>query len=93
MTVDEWLNACTQNPDDDLTRLAFADWLEERGDAERADFIRLRVELWSQELQDKRQRNGADERVKQHRERWRVTLAVVANPVNWGRLDWNQMES
>jgi hypothetical protein len=31
--------------------------------------------------------------VKQHRERWRVTLAVVANPVNWGRLDWNQMES
>jgi hypothetical protein len=61
--------------------------VEEWGDAERADSIRLRVELWSQELQDKRERNGAEELVKQHQERWTVALAVVANPVWWWRLD------
>jgi uncharacterized protein (TIGR02996 family) len=80
VTESDFLNACADNPDDDLTRLAFADWLEEKGDAERADFIRLRVELWSQELQDKRERNGAEDLLKHHRERWTVALAVVANP-------------
>jgi uncharacterized protein (TIGR02996 family) len=87
MTEADFLTACADNPDDDLTRLAFADWLEERGDAERADFIRLRVELWSQELQDKKEWTGAEDRLKQHRERWTVALAVVANPVWWQRFD------
>ncbi len=45
MTLDEWLDACADNPDDDLTRRAFADWLEESGDADRAQFIRLKLEL------------------------------------------------
>src|SRR5262249_29705794 len=36
------------DPDDDLPRLAYADWLEERGDADqlaRADFIRAQIAL------------------------------------------------
>ena len=32
------------NPDDDLARLVFADYLEEHGDGDRAEFIRLQVE-------------------------------------------------
>jgi uncharacterized protein (TIGR02996 family) len=37
--------AIAANPDDDAPRLAFADWLEERGDAARADFVRDQVRL------------------------------------------------
>jgi uncharacterized protein (TIGR02996 family) len=32
------------NPDNDLRRLVFADWLEEHGEAARAEFIRLQIE-------------------------------------------------
>jgi uncharacterized protein (TIGR02996 family) len=41
---DAFLNAILAAPDDDLVRLVFADWLEERagpGDGNRAEFIRL----------------------------------------------------
>ena len=34
-----------QHPEDDSARLVYADWLEEHGDIERADFIRVQVEL------------------------------------------------
>jgi len=33
-----------EHPDDDLARLVFADYLEEHGDGDRAEFIRLQVE-------------------------------------------------
>jgi uncharacterized protein (TIGR02996 family) len=40
-----FLDAIAEAPDDDLPRLAYSDWLEDRGDADRAEFIRLQVEL------------------------------------------------
>jgi uncharacterized protein (TIGR02996 family) len=33
------------HPDDDLPRLAFADWLEEQGEAEHAELVRVQIEL------------------------------------------------
>jgi uncharacterized protein (TIGR02996 family) len=33
------------NPDDDTPRLVYADWLEDHGDADRAEFVRAQVEL------------------------------------------------
>jgi uncharacterized protein (TIGR02996 family) len=36
-----FLQAILENPDDDAPRLIFADWLEERGNSDRAEFIRL----------------------------------------------------
>jgi uncharacterized protein (TIGR02996 family) len=39
-----FLNAVIDRPDDDLLRLVFADFLEERGEADRAEFIRLQIE-------------------------------------------------
>jgi uncharacterized protein (TIGR02996 family) len=39
------LNAIIAAPEDDLPRLVYADWLEEHGRAERAEFIRLECEL------------------------------------------------
>lgn len=41
---DELLQAILENPDDDQLRLVYADWLEERGDSARAEFIRLQIE-------------------------------------------------
>jgi uncharacterized protein (TIGR02996 family) len=39
------LKAIIDDPQDDLPRLAFADWCEENGDDTRAEFIRVQVEL------------------------------------------------
>lgn len=39
------------NPTDDVPRLIFADWLEERGEPERANFIRVQCELAKDEKQ------------------------------------------
>jgi uncharacterized protein (TIGR02996 family) len=38
------LRAICDEPTDDTVRLVYADWLEENGDAERAEFIRVQVE-------------------------------------------------
>jgi uncharacterized protein (TIGR02996 family) len=39
------LRGVIDSPEDDLPRLAYADWLDENGKGERADFIRLQVRL------------------------------------------------
>lgn len=40
-----FLDSIIAAPDDDAPRLIYADWLEERGDSERAEFIRVQCEL------------------------------------------------
>lgn len=40
-----FLAAIDADPDDRTARLAFADWLDEHGDADRAEFVRVRAEL------------------------------------------------
>jgi uncharacterized protein (TIGR02996 family) len=39
------LNACRAAPADDTPRLVLADWLDEHGDGDRAEFVRLQCEL------------------------------------------------
>jgi uncharacterized protein (TIGR02996 family) len=39
------VNALHSNPRDDTLRLVYADWLEERGENDRAGYLRLQVEL------------------------------------------------
>ncbi len=39
------LAACRARPGDDLPRLVLADWLDENGQPERAEFVRVQVEL------------------------------------------------
>jgi len=39
------LRAVLAAPDDDAPRLVFADWLDEVGETERAEFIRIQVEM------------------------------------------------
>ena len=40
-----FMQAILDAPDDDTPRLIFADWLDEHGEAERAEFIRVQCEL------------------------------------------------
>src|SRR5688572_20997900 len=42
---DAFLADIIANPDDDGPRLVYADWLEDNGQPERAEFIRLQIEL------------------------------------------------
>jgi uncharacterized protein (TIGR02996 family) len=39
-----FLGAILEDPDDDTPRLVYADWLDEHGNAERAELIRLQIE-------------------------------------------------
>jgi uncharacterized protein (TIGR02996 family) len=45
MSDEAFLKAICDNPDDDLPRLIYADWLDERGDLNSAEFIRLQCAL------------------------------------------------
>lgn len=40
-----FLAVIAENPDDDTPRLVFADWLQDNGQPERAEFIRAQIEL------------------------------------------------
>jgi uncharacterized protein (TIGR02996 family) len=42
---DAFLQDILEHPEDDAPRLVYADWLEEHGNAERAEFIRVQCEL------------------------------------------------
>jgi uncharacterized protein (TIGR02996 family) len=43
-TGEDLLRAIAESPEDDALRLVYADWQEERGDADRAAFIRAQIE-------------------------------------------------
>jgi uncharacterized protein (TIGR02996 family) len=45
MTDEAFLKDIVESPDDDTPRLIYADWLEDHGNADRAEFIRAQVEL------------------------------------------------
>jgi uncharacterized protein (TIGR02996 family) len=47
MKHDGFLRAICESPDEDAPRLIYADWLDENGDADRAEFIRLQCALES----------------------------------------------
>src|SRR4051794_27217534 len=45
MTPEAFLGDIIEHPDDDAPRLVYADWLDENGNPERAEFIRAQVRL------------------------------------------------
>src|SRR5579871_4647268 len=72
-----FLAAIKEDPDNDLPRLIFADWLDENRQPERAELIRVQVE-WArlgeeapEEVERHRQLNErARSLIAQHGERW-----------------------
>src|SRR5947209_8162096 len=48
------LQAIREKPDDDAPRLIYADWLDEHGQADRAEFIRVQCRLSTMDAFDDR---------------------------------------
>ena len=75
------LAAIFANPDEDTPRLVYADWLDEHGQPERAEFIRVQVELariepWTERAVDLSIRELELER--DHRDKWVAELPLFA---------------
>jgi uncharacterized protein (TIGR02996 family) len=73
MLADVLLRAILDAPDDDAPRLIYADWLEEQGDSDRADFIRVQVALARSEVTDTRRvelRKRERALIQRHRQEW-----------------------
>jgi uncharacterized protein (TIGR02996 family) len=72
---DALLRAIVEEPDNDLPRLIYADWLEEHGAAARAEFIRVQVELeplreqWANEQREALERRE-EVLLREHRLAW-----------------------
>jgi uncharacterized protein (TIGR02996 family) len=72
MNPEAFLRTIREHPDDDGPRLVYADWLEERGECDRAEFIRVQCEL-EQSPDDDRYAALAGretELLERHREEW-----------------------
>src|SRR5262249_49346848 len=65
--------AVAAEPDDDLPRLVFSDWLEENGEPDRAEFIRVGLERVRLDRHDPRRdelRHREQELVRSHEKEW-----------------------
>lgn len=81
---DALLAAIIANPDDDTPRLVYADWLDENGQPERAEFIRVQIEVASWESSKKRAPEQSArltrfrELVERHATEWKADLGASA---------------
>jgi uncharacterized protein (TIGR02996 family) len=77
--TDDPLDAVLAHPDDDGPRLVYADWLEERGDADRAEFVRLQLRLAQSPTLEDRAREAV--LLHRHAEAWLAPLRVKSEPL------------
>ena len=73
---DAFLQAILETPDDDLPRLAYADWFEERGDP-RGEFIHVQCRLDRMDAEDDLRfelEEREDELLRRHQDEWLGTL-------------------
>jgi uncharacterized protein (TIGR02996 family) len=82
MTHDEaFLEDIIAHPEDDAPRLIYADWLEEHGQQERAEFIRVQVALATLHDDDPRREElvaREQELLESHRKEWRGVIQALA---------------
>jgi uncharacterized protein (TIGR02996 family) len=72
-----FMSAMAADPDNNLPRLVFADWLEENGDADRAEFIRLQCDPTADDAMTAR----AEELLAANRDRWEVPIAAFGREI------------
>ena len=96
---DRLIRAIVSQPDEDTPRLAYADWLDEFGEPERAEFIRVQIELAA--VQRAAKEAGAQPHLQGYagrvtvlarREGQLLDLAAMHNwvefPAVWNITDW-----
>ena len=74
---EDLLRAIIESPEDDASRLVYSDWLEEHGDIERAEFIRVQCVLDKMPAEDPRQpglRRRENDLLEQHAWAWAEEL-------------------
>jgi uncharacterized protein (TIGR02996 family) len=89
MRDDPLLQAILDSPDDDGLRLVYADFLEEHGEPERAELIRVQIELSRLPEGDPRQAALETREamlLKQHEQTWTEPLRALLGEM----LDWPQ---
>lgn len=78
--AESFLAAILDKPDDDGPRLVYADWLEERGETARAEFIRVQIELARDAIPMEEQfgalRRRESELLRDHRVMWLEPLLL-----------------
>ena len=79
-----FLEDIVTHPDDDVPRLVFADWLDDHGEPERAEFIRLQVGAARERAEERRRAfdKRQDELLMSHEGAWRSALPVLEG-VTW----------
>jgi uncharacterized protein (TIGR02996 family) len=80
--------AICDQPWEDTPRLVYADWLQENGRAERADFIRLQCEAWhlcTAYPTITEARTAASRLLKEYGDQWHAELPEIAG-VTWSDL-------
>jgi uncharacterized protein (TIGR02996 family) len=80
-----FLEDIASNPDDDTPRLVFADWLEDEGDEERAEFIRVQIErsrLPAWDVRQVRLRIREAELLARHGKKWKGDLPELKG-ITW----------
>src|SRR5665213_3298216 len=83
-----FLEAIREQPDDDLHRLAWADWLEEHGDDDRATFLRAQLvaaRLDETDLAIDALEDRADDLLARHDREWAGRVAELAIDWGWSR--------
>jgi uncharacterized protein (TIGR02996 family) len=86
--VRAFLEVIIADPDDDGPRLIFADWLEEQGDSDRAEFICVQVERARLPQWDARQvrlRLRERQLLDQHGRKWKDELPTIEG-ITWERF-------
>ncbi len=66
------------NPNDDAPRLIYADWLEENGDTDRAEFIRVQIALEDEDISTEARQHLAEreaEQLEKHQREWLGSLS------------------
>jgi uncharacterized protein (TIGR02996 family) len=83
-----FIEAIRDDPGDDLHRLAWADWLDDRGDTRRADFIRAQVRLAALDPDDPARddlEDEADDLLAGHDHEWAGRVGELAEEWSWRR--------
>lgn len=82
---EKFVEQITANIDDDATRLVYSDWLDEQGETERAEFIRVQVQRTGLPPWDRAQvglRIREQELLKKHGETWLKEMPEIPG-VRW----------
>ncbi|MGL4551645.1 MAG: TIGR02996 domain-containing protein [Gemmataceae bacterium] len=88
MLEDAFLADIAEHPDDDAPRLIYADWLDDRGRADRAEFIRVQVRRLAlpEDAYEQRELAGVEAALlEQHEAAWRAALPAL-DGVTWGEF-------